>query len=406
MVPRVLFVDQSGEIGGAELSLLDIARHFAESGLVALFQPGPFADLVERSGVPLIVLGARPVLLEVRRDGSGGAAGTVAAALLDVTRRLARIGRNFDLLYANTQKAFVAAALAGLWLRKPVIWHLRDILSADHFSGTNLRLVVGLTRLPNVRVIANSNATADAFVAAGGCRGTVTVIQNGLDPAAFASVNAATAQRLRAELGLADRLPVVGLFGRLAPWKGQHVLIEALTGLPDAQALIVGDALFGEDAYREQLKDQVRRANLRARVTFAGFRSDIAALMQLCDVVVHTSTAPEPFGRVIVEAMLSGKPVIASDAGGAVEIIEHGHSGVLIPPGDPISLAGWISHLLTDHRLARDLAAAGRQQAIENFGLDRALAAIEAAVRAAVPAANPHAPRFWRGGRIAQDRLH
>jgi glycosyltransferase involved in cell wall biosynthesis len=406
MVPRVLFVDQSGEIGGAELSLLDIARHFAGSGLVALFQPGPFADLVERSGVPLIVLGAKPVLLEVRRDGSGGTAGTVAAALLDITRRLARTGRKFDLLYANTQKAFVAAALAGLWLRKPVIWHLRDILSADHFGRANLRLVVGLTRLPNVRVIANSNATADAFVAAGGRRGTVTVIQNGLDPVAFARVDAATAQRLRAELGLSDGLPVVGLFGRLAPWKGQHVLIEALTGLPGAQALIVGDALFGEDAYREQLKDQARRADLGDRVTLAGFRSDIAALMQLCDVVVHTSTAPEPFGRVIVEAMLSGKPVIASDSGGAAEIIEHGHSGVLIPPGDPVSLAGWISHLLTDHRLAGDLAAAGRQRAIENFGLDRALAAIEAAVRAAVPPANPLAPRFWRGGRIAQDRLH
>ena len=126
--------------------------------------------------------------------------------------------------------------------------------------------------------------------------------------------------------------------------------------------------------------------------------------MQVRDVVVDTSTSPEPFGRVIVEAMLSGKPVIASYEGGAAEIIEHGHSGILIAPSDPDSLAGWIKHLLGDPRLVRDLAEAGRRRAMENFGLTQALARIEEFVHAAVPAGRGALAPSWRGARVAPGR--
>ena len=100
--------------------------------------------------------------------------------------------------------------------------------------------------------------------------------------------------------------------------------------------------------------------------------------MQLCDVVVHTSTAPEPFGRVIVEAMLARRPVIASDAGGAAEIIEHGHSGLLIRPGEPQALAEAVGALLQDPHLASDLADMGNRRAHARFGLNTALTRIDA----------------------------
>ena len=394
---RILFVDQSGELGGAELSLRDIAGHHAATASVALFADGPFVRLLAAAGVRATVLPVPPAIMDLRRDGGLVASLGGAWALGRLAIRLSRLAAGYELIYANTQKAFVVGALAGLLARKPVIWHLRDILSPAHFGRSNLTLVQALVRLPHVRVIANSEATAQALTALAGQRVHMVTIHNGIDPRPWAPVNAAALQRLRAELGL-DEGPVIGLFGRLAAWKGQHILVRALTQLPDAQALLVGDALFGEQAYRSDLEAEIERSGLASRVHLAGFRSDIPALMQLCDVVVHTSTAPEPFGRVIVEAMLARRPVIASDAGGAAEIIEHGRSGLLIRPGVPQVLAEAIAALLLDPRLAAGLADMGHSRAHVRFGLDAALARIDAYIASVLAERRrlPAAARFAR----------
>ena len=110
-------------------------------------------------------------------------------------------------------------------------------------------------------MIANSEATAQALTALAGVRARMVTIHNGIDPRPWAPVDAAALHRLRSELGLGDG-PVIGLFGRLAEWKGQHVLVRALTQLPGAQALIVGDALFGEQAYRSKLEAEIERLGL------------------------------------------------------------------------------------------------------------------------------------------------
>ena len=331
-------MDQSGELGGAELSLRDIAGHHAATASVALFADGPFVRLLAAAGVRATVLPVPPAIMDLRRDGGLVASLGGAWALGRLAIRLSRLAAGYELIYANTQKAFVVGALAGLLARKPVIWHLRDILSPAHFGRSNLTLVQALVRLPHVRVIANSEANcpgSDGFGWATCAHGHHPQWDR---PAAVGAGECGGVAAATAELGL-DEGPVIGLFGRLAAWKGQHILVRALTQLPDAQALLVGDALFGEQAYRSDLEAEIERSGLASRVHLAGFRSDIPALMQLCDVVVHTSTAPEPFGRVIVEAMLARRPVIASDAGGAAEIIEHGRSGLLIRPGVPQVLA-------------------------------------------------------------------
>jgi glycosyltransferase involved in cell wall biosynthesis len=232
----------------------------------------------------------------------------------------------------------VVAALAGALARRPVVWHLRDLLTADHFGASQRRLATAVANRFVARVIANSRATAEAFIAAGGRPELVTVVYNGIDPAPFEAVTEANLDRLRGELGL-NGAPTVGVFSRLAPWKGQHVLLEALVDLPDVHALFVGDELFGADeGYGSHLRARAAGLGVDERAHFLGFRRDVPALMRLVDVVAHTSTAPEPFGRVIVEAMLAGTPVVATDAGGASELIEQGRTGVLIPPDDAPAL--------------------------------------------------------------------
>lgn len=401
--PRVLFLDQSGELGGAELSLLDIARHFRAQATVALLADGPFAARLRDAGIACDVLAGTAALLSVRRqDGPAqwlhavGAVGRSIAAL-------ARLARTHDLIYANTQKSFVLGALAALVARRPLIWHLRDILSAAHFGSANLRLTIALARMTRARVIANSQATTAAFVAAGGAVQNVVTIPNGIDPAPWRILDAEARQRLRETLGLADG-PVLGTFGRLAEWKGQHILLEAVACLPGTQAIVVGDALFGEVEYRDLLIARTRELDVERRVHFLGFRNDVGALMQACDVVVHASIAPEPFGRVIVEAMLAGLPVIASDAGGAREIVENGRSGILVPPGDPETLAAAVRDLLGDQARAQRLALAGKERALAEFGLDRALERIEATVtEAASPAIAAARPRDSLEPRRADD---
>jgi glycosyltransferase involved in cell wall biosynthesis len=230
------------------------------------------------------------------------------------------------------------------------------------------------------RVIANSRATATAFVRSGGRAEQVRVVYNGIDSGTYGSVTPSETEALRRELGLAG-VPIVGAFGRLAPWKGQHVLLEALVRLPGVHALLVGEALFGEHAYAEALRKQAETLGVADRVRFLGFRQDIPALMRLSDVIVHTSIEPEPFGRVIVEGMLASKPVVATRAGGTVEIIKDGVSGVLIPPGDAQALAEVLINLLADASRSHALAEAGYAAASERFLLPVMLEGVEQQIR-------------------------
>jgi glycosyltransferase involved in cell wall biosynthesis len=286
------------------------------------------------------------------------------------------------MLYPNSQKAAIVTMLAGVLARRPVIWHLHDILTAEHFGGLQRRAVVTLANRMTKRVIANSGAARDAFVAAGGRADRVGVVANGLDPTAFDAVSDTDIARLRAEFGLVNT-KVVGVFSRLSPWKGQHILIEALPRLAGVQALVVGDALFGEVEYKTKLMHRAVELGVADRVRWLGFRDDVPALMRMVDLVLHTSTSAEPFGRVIVEGMLARRPVLATNMGASVELLGEGHWG-LVPPNDPIALAQAIDRIFATpspvlvQRLAEDHRRAARLFSIDGMlaGIDRELAAV------------------------------
>jgi len=380
MTPRILFVDHVGVMGGAELSLLDIAR-MTEGGRVLLFEDGPFRARLEASGVPVAVLAAPATVMEVTREGGRWDDIKSMPGVLLLAIRLARLARKYDLLYANSQKAFVVSALAGRLARRPVIWHLRDMMTADHFSPIKRKVAATLGNRFAVKILANSRATAEAFFAIGGRPEQVAVVYNGFDAAPFEQDYQAERGTLRQALGIGER-PLVGIFSRLAPWKGQHVLIEALPRMPGVHALLVGEALFGEEkVYAESLRHQIHRLGVADRVHLLGFRDDIPQLLQAVDIVLHTSVAPEPFGRVVVEGMLSGRPVVASKAGGILEIIEDGRTGLLVPPGDPMGLAEAVLQLLSDPLQAGRLSEEGRMSAKARFSHLALIEGVRGAIR-------------------------
>ncbi len=365
---RVLFLDHVGVLGGAELALFDVVCAYRETSTVLLFADGPFRRRLADAGIAVEVIEGGEALHEIRRETAWPGV-RAAARVIALASRVTRLAREHDFIHANSQKAFVVGCVAGALARRPVIWDLNDLLTPAHFSRTNIWLDVVLANYCAARVIANSRASAEALVARGGRRDKVRVVYNGIQSTPFDAVTAAELAALGQELGISGA-PSIGLFGRLAEWKGQHVAIEAIAAIPDVHLLLVGDALFGEQAYAARLRQQVQALGLANRVHFLGFRPDIPQLMQFSSIVLHTSIAPEPFGRVIVEGMLASRPVVATRAGGVEEILHDGITGVMVEPGNVKALEQALRGLLDDPQRAARIAQSGRADAEARFTVE------------------------------------
>ncbi|HEX7518397.1 MAG TPA: glycosyltransferase family 4 protein [Chthoniobacterales bacterium] len=371
MASRILFLHHTAIIGGAELHLLTIARHFRETSTVVLFADGPFRHALEAAGVQVRVFPSAWAMRGIRLEGPRFSASNVAA-VLRLARFTAQAARGADLIYANSPKALLVSGIARLVRRKPVIWFLHDLLDETHFSSRAIRLLVRVANRTAVRILANSNATAAAYVSAGGRRDLVQVAYDGFNATPFLDRSDLTA--LRVELRL-EGSRTLGVFGRITRWKGQEVILRALADIPLLVAVFVG---VEEDAvYGNELRLLAREVGVADRVHFLGFREDVPQLIRLVDCIVHVSTDPEPFGRVVVEGMLARRPVIATDAGGVPEIIEHGVSGILVTPGSSAELAEAILRILSDPVEAERMAASGQARALALFGEARMLREIQ-----------------------------
>ncbi len=377
---RICFLDQTGQLGGAELMLLDLAarardQHEIE---VILFNDGPFRAALEARGVRCRVDPLGKAAASRSKESGWKSMVRELPEVWGLACRLARRIQEFDadVVYSNTAKALLVGALAARWARRPLVHHLHDIIDAAHFSRANRWLLVGAANWGAGGVIANSEATAAAFVTSGGRRELIRVIPNGFEATRFERPGEEMLDRLRAEWPWnvrGDGGCAFGLFGRLTAWKGQMEFLEALAAVPAARGVIVGAALFTEEdrAYEETLRRRAEGADLRDRVWFTGFRTDVVGLMHAVDVVVHCSTQPEPFGRVIVEAQLCGVPVIATRAGGAAEIVNDGETGLLCAPGDRGELAERMAWMIQETGKREQMGIMAREEARTRYGLEK-----------------------------------
>jgi len=177
----------------------------------------------------------------------------------------------------------------------------------------------------------------------------IRLIPRGVDPAAF-DPRAVSGERVMRQLRswrIPEHGPVVMMPGRLTEWKGQGVLLEAIArmGRRDVYCVLVG-AEQGQPRFSQRLVARAAELGVSERIRLAGECDDMPAALMAADVVVHASTQPEAFGRVVVEAQALGRPVIAADLGGPAETVEHGITGWHVPPGDPAILAEAIEAVL------------------------------------------------------------
>ena len=366
---KILFVNHAAVLGGAELCLSDLAIAYRDSSQVLLFSEGPFYDRLRLQSINVSVIQAPKALLSVNTSSRLSSL-TALPALWWMAKTIVQQSQGFDVIHANSQKAFAAAALARWMGGPPVVWHLRDIIIAGHFSRLNRWLAISLANAQASKVFVNSKATGDAFVAAGGRTDLVKLVYDGVSKKPFEQIQKEQSAAIRAEINVSSETPLVGCFSRLSYWKGQHVLLEAIREIPGVHAMLVGNALFGEEAYVNRLKALACSPELSGRVHWMGFRDDIPVLMAACNIIVHTSTEPEPFGRVIVEGQLAQRPVIATNAGGAQELVEHQKTGWLVPANSPKSLAEAIRELLESPRHMSDIIHCGYEVASSKFSLD------------------------------------
>jgi glycosyltransferase involved in cell wall biosynthesis len=198
----------------------------------------------------------------------------------------------------------------------------------------------------------------------------MAVIYDGLDVERFRPTREYAA--VRKELGIPLE---VGIVGNIQRWKGQAIVLEAVREVksfnPEIRCLIVGGVHREGAEYAQELYRYVEEHGLKNNVIFTGFRDDIADLVATMDIVIHASVNPEPFGRVILEAMALGKPVIATDIGGVPEFVQHGVTGQLVPPRNPKALAQAMVELLQNPCRRDSLGSNGRLAVHQRFTVRR-----------------------------------
>lgn len=193
---------------------------------------------------------------------------------------------------------------------------------------------------------------------------------------------------LLVEFNLDPSQPRIGMISFLVKWKGHEIFLRAFAKVvnkfPNCKALIVGDIpadLPVFQQYKRKLIDLSRELGIEDNVIFAGHREDIPEIIRIMDIIVHASILPEPFGRVIIEAMAMEKPVIATNIGGPKEIIKNEENGILVNPCDPEEMAAAILKLLQNKKLAEKLGRAGRETVERFFSIETHVSKIEEVYR-------------------------
>jgi glycosyltransferase involved in cell wall biosynthesis len=383
---RIVYLNPCGQMGGAEMSLMDLlaSMRAAEPSWqfwLVLGEDGPLVDQAKSAGVQVMVAPFPPALARLGDSGSGSigalwscltaTAGTIRYAR-DLRRTLAELEP--DIVHTNGFKMHVL----GAWCspgkshpkNAPLIWHVRDYVSTRPLMKWLLRLHAKRA----TAAIGNSQSVANDVQKVCGSGLETNCIYNAIDLKRYSPVGEKADLDSLAGLQPAPQGTVrVGLAATLAHWKGHAVFLKALARLPQdlpLRAYVIGGAIYQTGSSQRSL-DELRalaaKLGIAEKVGFTGYVADTAGAIRSLDILVHASTQPEPFGRVIAEGMASGRAVICSAAGGAAELITEGHDALAHPPGDDAALAARILELVRDPELRARLGRAGRITAERRF---------------------------------------
>jgi glycosyltransferase involved in cell wall biosynthesis len=265
-------------------------------------------------------------------------------------------------IYSNTSAVLVGAFLAR---NKDVkhIWHLHEILISPGWFVWMMGKIINRNA---DKVVAVSQAVWDNW------KGEVeefklVLVHNGIDYRPYLE----TKTDIRNEIPEIGLKVLIGMIGRINHWKGQGYFLEIARLLvqkhSDIHFVLVGDAFPGTEHLVTEIEEKIKNSGLQAHVSYLGFRKDIPEILKALDIFVLPSILPDPFPTVILEAMASGKPVVATAHGGANEMILESETGLLIPWDDAYSAVASISALVKNGVLRKEMGEKGRSRVLKKF---------------------------------------
>ena len=399
---RILYLDHTARWSGGEIALfrflgaLDRSRYVP---IVVLGEEGAFADKLRAIAVETVIEPLSSNVGETRKDSLGAAglarkALTAAPALLGYSQRIAALAKSHrcDLVHTNSLKSDIYGAIAAKIAKLPLLWHVRDHIAPEYLPKLTVRAMRAMAGRVPTHVLCNSRSTL--FSLFGGDESAATtpdaakrfsVVGDCVDESFLIAPRPEPRTTWR---GGDSRPLLIGIVGRLAAWKGQHVFLQAAKIVQEKwqragnntpiRFVLAGGALFGEADYEAQIKAQAEKDFAPGMVQWRGNIADVPALLSELDILVHASISPEPFGQVVIEGMATGLPVIASAGGGVVDIITPGKDGILTPMGDAAALADALILLLGDPERAARLGQNGWDTVRSRYLPERTAREIEA----------------------------
>ncbi len=390
---KVLYVNHTSRISGAERSLLELmALVRADAEIALACPPGELAERGRRMGIPTSEL-SLPEL------GFSSRLVPTAARLVRAGLRVRAIARrdDVDVVHAASPRAGLLVACCLLSRPRRVV-DVRDVLP----RGAGATAVRGALRLTADLIVFNSRFTRDRFGPTRPAKAAVV----------YPPVDVERLLDLPLPSPTRTSPPVLGVLGQITPWKGQDDAIRILAAVrerfPDARLRIVGSVVFSggsvafdNDAFRRRLPLLAAELGVADAVEFVEETEDLRAVFGSLDVLLVPSWE-EPFGRVVVEGMAAGVPVLATTVGGPAEIVDDAVSGFLSPPRDPKAWVEPVTRLLGNAELSRTVAAAARTRVtalVEPAARLRWLYALEEAAlsqQETLPTARGRRPRSHR----------
>jgi glycosyltransferase involved in cell wall biosynthesis len=363
---HILFLQSSSEQYGSGKIILQVLKLYRSEGLtpvVVLTGPGPLVEELKAEG--FIVRIQNLGILRRKYVNPAGLLNRFSKNL-KAYRFLDQLHSEFkfELVYSNT----LAVILGAYWAKKnrlPHIWHIHEILPGPALL---VKLLSKMIDSSTPRPIAVSEAVVNHWKAKLRLA-KPEVIHNGIPYDEFLKTYPAA----KSQLGLPVDKLIITMIGRINPGKGQLFFLEMASRIsrtfPQCHFVLVGDPFPGYECIQEEIRFAIIEKGLSEKVIDLGFRTDVPKILAASDIFVLPSILPDSFPTVILEAMASGKPIVATRSGGASEMILEGETGFLIPIGDVEKGIEKFSKLIENEAMRLEMGKAGRSRVLKDYSL-------------------------------------
>lgn len=369
---NIVFLHSSSELYGSDRSLLNLVKNLDKDKFnitVILPEDGPLVDKINSFDNVEVIINELAVLRRKNLSLSG-----MSKYFIELIRSIKFINnlikeKSIDIVYTNTSVIFVGGISAKICKVKSV-WHIREIIKSKYERF----IVSKIVNIFSDYIIANSKATAEAISKN---KDKVKVVYNAIDIEKNSGLEDIDEvyKEVAATIVRSNNKIKIGMAGRINRWKGQKLFVDMAKLVSEendnVEFLIAGDVYKGEDYILDDLKGYILESGVKDKIGLLGQVDNMSNFYKKLDIFVLPSIQPEPFGLVVIEAMNNKLPVVATNHGGPVEIIDNNIDGFLVDYKDAREMAQVVNKLIKDKELRNYISANAEKKVKEKFNVSR-----------------------------------